>query len=92
MSESKHTPMSTTVHEESASPLAQLRALISAGEFHHATYLKQRTLWEGLWFYRRSQSGFYEVAGCIPAGSPELDDAYRAISATGTHVGSYGNG
>lgn len=87
---------STRNVEGSASPLAQLQALIASGEFHHATYRCQKTLWEGLWFYKRSEVGFrgYEPAGCIPKDDPSLDAAYRAIKATGcgTSVGSYGNG
>jgi hypothetical protein len=71
-----------------------LRKLFESGEFHHATYRNEGTLWEGLWFYRRKPDGFrgYEVAGCILKDDQSLDDAYRLIGGTGISRGSFGNG
>jgi hypothetical protein len=73
-----------------------LRALLESGEFHHATYRGQGTVWEGLWFYRTSSSGFrgYEVAGCVNArlDADDLDAAHALVAHTGISVGSYGNG
>ena len=76
------------------SPLDTLRALLASGEFHHATYRCQGTVWEGLWFYRRSADGFhgYDVAGCVPRGDPDLDAAHALVAHTGISVGSYGRG
>lgn len=78
---------------ETTKPIDALRSLVVSGEYHHATYRCEGTLWEGLWFYRRASDGFrgYEVAGCVPKGDPDLDAAYRVIP-DGVHVGSYGNG
>lgn len=74
--------------------LEELTALLDSGEFHHATYRNQGTLWEGLWVYRNSDKGFqgYEVAGCFPKG--EEGEASRELSTRriGTHVGAFGTG
>ena len=71
-----------------------LRDLVERGNFHHATYRCQGSLWEGLWFYRRKPDGFrgYEVAGCILKDDPDLDEAYKLVAGTGVSLGSYGNG
>jgi hypothetical protein len=71
-----------------------LKALIVSGEFHHVTYRNRGTVWEGLWFYRKSADGFrgYEVAGCVNKSDPDYDDAYKVCAGKGLHVGSYGNG
>lgn len=71
-----------------------LRALLAAGEFHHATYRNQGTLWEGLWIYRKSLDGFrgYDVATCISKGSPDLDAAIELLRGTGMSLGAYGRG
>lgn len=74
----------------------ELKRLIDSGEFHHATYRCQGSLWEGLWIYRKSATGFrgYEPATCVYKNDPALDEAYRIINRAGhgTHLGSYGNG
>jgi hypothetical protein len=82
----------TVVQESSRMTLADLEALQKSGEFHHATYRCQGTLWEGLWVYRRSETGFrgYDVVGSFPVGAPELAQAMRAC--TGVSVGAYGQG
>jgi hypothetical protein len=73
--------------------VAELESLQQSGEFHHATYRCQGTLWEGLWIYRRSATGFrgYDCAGAFNSKTnPELETAMslcREIS-----VGAYGQG
>ena len=71
-----------------------LRALLASGEFHHATYRNQGTVWEGLHFYRRSESGFrgYDHAGCVGKNDPDLDAAHDLVAHTGISVGCYGGG
>lgn len=73
-------------------PIEVLRALVSSGELHHATYRCLGTVWEGLWCYRRSADGFrgYEPAVCITKDDPDLDEAHRLVPSV--HVGCYGGG
>lgn len=74
--------------------LEQLIKLLESGEFHHATYRNMGTLWEGLWIYKRSNTGFrgYEVATCINKLNPDLDRAFELTRGTGISVGAYGRG
>ena len=85
--------------------LSELKELRDSGQFHHATYRNQRTLWEGLWIYRKSETGLrgFAVAGCFNArldsdmhprtqGDTEIDDAMNLVSDTGISVGAYGQG
>lgn len=71
-----------------------LRVLLASGEFHHATYRNQGTLWEGLHYYKRSESGFrgFEHAGTIFKSDPSLETAFELTRGTGISVRSYGNG
>lgn len=75
-------------------PIEMLRALLAAGEFHHATYRCIGTVWEGLWFYKKSADGFrgYECVGCVAKGDPDLDAAHALVAHTGISVGAYGGG
>ena len=75
-------------------PIEILRELLASGEFHHATYRCEGTLWEGLWIYRKDPSGFrgYVPATNIEKGSPDLDAAYTLCSGTGISRGAYGAG
>ncbi len=75
--------------------LKQLKDLLDSGEFHHASYRSMGTLWEGLWIYRRSATGFrgYEVSGiAFMKADPDLDAAHDLVKNTGVSVGSYGKG
>lgn len=74
--------------------IAELQALLDSQEFHHATYRCQGTLWEGLWIYRKSETGFrgYEPAGSFSRNSPDLDAAYKLCRGTGISVGAMGEG
>lgn len=82
------------MHEIDEQNFAELKALLASGEFHHATYRNQGTLWEGLHIYRRSEKGFrgFDHAAIIGKDSPHLAEAERMVSHTGVSVGSYGNG
>lgn len=75
-------------------PIDALKALVDSGEFHHATYRNQGTLWEGLWFYKRSEAGFrgYEIVGCILKDDPDLEDGWRLVKGTGVSLGCFGEG
>lgn len=88
--------MSKTLEQMGTEGLAALRELLAAGEFHHATYRDQGTIWEGLWIYKRDVSGIrgFSPAGAIPGrvgrefcgGTKEtnrsaLDEAYALIRA-----------
>lgn len=84
-----------------------LKRLIAEGQLHHATYRDQGTIFEGLWIYRKSETGHrgFEVAGCIPGrvgaefcggtkstNRAELDEAYALIGGGRLSVGAYGEG
>jgi hypothetical protein len=73
--------------------LAKLIALRDSGELHHITY-RRGTVWEGLWFYRKSDSGFrgFEVAGCVNKSDPDYELAYKEIAGLGIHIGCFGGG
>lgn len=74
----------------------ELKTMLDDGSFHHATYRNHGTLWEGLWIYRRSQTGWcgFDVAGCFNKTNPDLDLAERMVMVTGTGISIdyYGNG
>jgi len=72
----------------------RLRHLLQSGELHHATYRGMGTVWEGLWFYRRSKTGFrgYELDGAVLKNDPDIDAAMALVAHTGISVGSYGCG
>lgn len=74
--------------------LESLRALLESGQFHHATYRNQGTLWEGLWIYGKSEGGFggYEPLLTFLANDPDLERAHDMVRHTGVSVGSFGNG
>lgn len=74
--------------------LDELQQLLDSQEFHHATYRNQGTLWEGLWIYRKSETGFrgYEPAGSFSKNSPDLDKAHNLCSGTGISLGCMGEG
>lgn len=74
--------------------LSQLQALIDSGDFHHATYRNQGTLWEGLWIYKKSDTGFngYEPVANFSKSSPDCDAAHEICAGTGISLGSYGQG
>jgi hypothetical protein len=74
--------------------LEMLQALRDSGEFHHATYRNQGTLWEGLHIYRRDADGFrgFSHCGMIPKDDPTLDAAYAIVRNTGVSLGAYGRG
>lgn len=75
-------------------PIEELQGLLASGEFHHATYRDQGTLWEGLHFYKKDGAGFrgFTHAGIIPKGDPDLDTAHNLVRHTGVSVGSYRGG
>ena len=74
--------------------IADLKALVESGEFHHATYRNQGTLWEGLHIYKRDPNGFrgYSLVDSFLKDSPELEAAYELTRGTGISVGSFGQG
>lgn len=74
--------------------LEELQGLIASGEFHHATYRNRGTVWEGIWFYKKSKDGFrgFEVAGCVNVRDPDYEKTYQVLSGMGLHVGCYGGG
>jgi hypothetical protein len=74
--------------------IKDLKAMLESQTFHHATYRNQGTLHEGLWIYVRKETGFrgYDVAGCFPKDSPELESAFELVRGTGISVGAYGRG
>lgn len=72
-----------------------LKQMLSDGSFHHATYRNQGTLWEGLWIYSRSETGFrgFKVAGCFNKSNPALlAEAENLVRRTGISVGAFGRG
>jgi hypothetical protein len=76
-------------------PIEQLKELLASGEFHHATYRNQGTLWEGLHIYRKKEDGFlgYTHSGIIfGKNDPDLEEAYQLVRHTGVSVGAYGSG
>jgi hypothetical protein len=74
--------------------LPLLKDLISSGDFHHATYRCQGTVWEGIWFYKKSADGFrgYKVEGCINKSDPDYEEAEKLLAGKGISVGAYGAG
>ena len=74
--------------------LNELKALLAAGAFDHATYRNHGTLWEGLWIYVKAEHGFrgYAPAGAFFKDSPDLDAAFEVVRGTGLSVGAYGRG
>lgn len=80
--------------ESWAMTLDALKQLLTNGEFHHATYRNQGTLWEGLHVYRCSKTGFrgFEGVGYFPKNDPDLDAAHSLVAHTGISVGSFGRG
>jgi hypothetical protein len=74
--------------------LTILKDLLASGQFHHATYRCQGSLWEGLWIYRRSDNGFrgYEPATTFLKSDPSLELAHELVRSTGISLGSYGQG
>lgn len=75
--------------------LAKLQELIDSGNFHHATYRNQGTLWEGLWIYEKETTNKFN--GFRPTGSfakddPCLEEAYALVRHTGVSVGHFGGG
>lgn len=81
---------------ENFSALQQLKTLIAKDKFHHATFRCQGTVWEGIWFYKKSDSekafrGF-EVAGCVNKSDKDYEEAYKILAGKGMSVGSYGEG
>lgn len=75
-------------------PLQELQDLIARGELHHVTYRNLGTVWEGLWFYRRSNDGLrgFEVAGAVGKNDPDLEAAEEACRGLGISFGAYGEG
>lgn len=74
--------------------LEELKTLMEAGEFHHATYRNIGTLWEGLHIYCKTPDGFrgFNHAGAFYKDNPDLAKAEEMVRGTGVSVGSYGQG
>jgi hypothetical protein len=72
----------------------ELKELKQSGKFHHATYRNQDTLWEGLWIYVHSETGFrgFESAGRFAPHTAEIVEAERLLADTGISLGTYGRG
>ncbi len=70
-----------------------LKAIMTGGGFHHATY--RCGCGEGLYIYERAEAdGFrgYKLAGWFLRGSPDLPAAEALCRGTGVSVGAYGQG
>lgn len=74
--------------------LKLLQDLKDSGEFHHATYRSQGTLWEGLWIYKRDPNGFrgYSPALSFLKDDPNLRAAEEMVRGTGVSLGAFGCG
>ncbi len=74
--------------------LDKLRAMLADKTFHHATYRGGGSLWEGLWVYRKSATGFrgFEVALSFLKNDPDLVTADSLLAFAGTSLGAYGEG
>lgn len=76
--------------------LDELKTLLASGDLHHATYRNKGTVWEGIWFYKRSTGLMayrgYEVAGCVNKDDPDFEEAFRVLAGKGMHVGCFGGG
>lgn len=74
--------------------IGELRTLVDAGEFHHATYRCVGSLWEGLWIYKHApgRARDFEPAGAFLKGSADLDEAHNICVGSGISVGAYGAG
>jgi hypothetical protein len=82
--------------------LDDLKALITSGNFHHATVRVGRgRCWDGLYIYEHAggPGSFqdFKLAGSFSYGwgdseSPEMTAAYELVRQTGTSFGSYGQG
>jgi len=74
--------------------LKALERMLADGSFHHATYRNKGTLWEGLWIYQKSETGFrgFESALAFLKNDPELAKAEELTRGTGVSVGAYGQG
>jgi hypothetical protein len=72
--------------------LDELKTLQATGQYHHATYRNQNTLWEGLHIYVRDAEGFrgFRHAGVFGKDDPNLQAAEEAVRLTGVSVGAYG--
>lgn len=69
-----------------------LKQLQQSGQYHHATYRNQGTVWEGLYIYERDTTGFqgYRLWGAFHKDNPDLGAAMEMLR--GISVGAYGNG
>ncbi len=83
-----------TTSETKPRALDELKALIASDELHHATYRNKGTVWEGIWFYKRSADGFrgFDVAGCVSKNDPDFEGAFRVLAGKGLHIGCFGGG
>jgi hypothetical protein len=74
--------------------IEELRAMMDAGEFHHATYRDIGKLWEGLRVYRCADNGFngFEPAMLFERDHPDREIAYSLVRHTGVSVGRRGEG
>jgi hypothetical protein len=76
--------------------IQELQTLLQTGQFHHATYRNQGTLWEGLHIYYRDPEGFrgFRHAGFFSSRSQpeELITAENLCRGTGISLGAYGQG
>lgn len=72
--------------------IEMLMELLASGQFHHATYRNQGTIWEGLWIYQKSETGFrgFEAVGFFGRQTAHLEQAEQLVSHTGVSLGSYG--
>lgn len=74
--------------------IQKLNQLMQSGQFHHATYRNQGTLWEGLHIYTRAGDGCrgFTHAGVFLKNDAELPQAEEILRGTGISVGAYGQG
>lgn len=86
---------------EQVANLDDLRELLAADRFHHATYRDIGKCHEGLYIYAKDANGFrgFSLIGSFPGGShatpaqrATLIEAEKLVRPLGTSVGSYGNG
>jgi hypothetical protein len=75
--------------------LEELKNLISSEKFHHATYRKLGTIWEGLYIYEKDDDPKwigYRMVGSFNVADGLADKAHELVKHTGVSIGTRGNG
>lgn len=74
--------------------LQDLKDILDAGRFHHATYRNFGTVWEGLHIYVIDPKGMrgFSLAGSFNRRDPNLKAAEDMVAHTGVSIGAFGEG